>query len=77
MSLLLFPLIVSPAELAIPSFGGLEVCHFAETLGLGPYVLLSQQYFAVYFSVEGELHLAVSGPSASLLALAAVFLPAK
>jgi hypothetical protein len=70
-------LVVAPAELAVPALGGFEVCEFAEALGLGADVLLGDEYLGIDFGVEGELHLCVGGPSAALLAFAAVFLPAE
>lgn len=71
------PLIVSAAELAVPPLRGFKVGHLAESLGLSPDVLLCQQDFIVDFGVEGEFHLAIRGPSASLLPLAPIFLPAE
>lgn len=68
-------MVVAPAELAVPALGGFEVGQLAEALGLAADVLLGDEYFAIDFGVEGELHLAVRGPSAALLPLAPVFLP--
>lgn len=75
--LLFFPLIVAPAELAVPALGGLEVSQFAEPLGLNAYFLFGEEHLAVDFGVEGELHLAISGSSTAFLALAAIFLPSE
>ncbi len=77
LAFLFFPLIVAPAELAVPPLGSLKVGQLAQSLRLRPYVLLRYQYFAINFCVEGELHLAVGRPSASFFAFTAVFLPAE
>jgi hypothetical protein len=74
---LLLPLIEAPAKLAVPPLRGLELSHFAEPLCLCPDVLLSHQDFAIDFGVEGELHLAIRGPTAAFLALASIFLPSE
>jgi hypothetical protein len=74
---LFFPLIVAPAELAVPSLGGLEICHLAEPFGLGPDVLFGQQDLLVYLCVEGEFHLAIGRPSPPFLPLAPIFFPAQ
>lgn len=75
--LLFLPLIVASAELAVPPLRGLEVGHLAEPLGLNAYFLLGEEHLAVDFGVESELHLAISGSSASFLALTAIFLPSE
>lgn len=77
LTLLLFPLIEPPAKLAVPPFGGLEIAHFAQPLGLCAYVLLVQEDLAINFGVESELHLSISGPSSSFFAFTPVFLPSQ
>lgn len=77
LTLLFFPLIEPPAELAVPPFGGLEIAHFAQPLGLCADVLLIQEDLAINFGVESELHLPIRGPSSSFFAFAPVFLPSK
>ena len=75
--LLLFPLVVPPAELAVPALRGLEIGHLAESLGLRPDVLFRQQDFVIYFGVECELHLTIGGATSALFSLAAILLPAE
>ena len=77
LAFLLLPLIEAPAELAVPALGGLEVGHLAEPLGLDADFLFGEEHLAVDFGVERELHLAISGSPASLLAFTAVFLPSE
>lgn len=76
-SFLFLPLIVASAKLAVPALRRLEVCHLAEPLGLNAYFLLGEEHLAVDFGVESELHLAISGSSASFLAFTAIFLPSE
>ena len=77
LAFLLLPLIEAPAEFAVPALRGLEVGHLAEPLGLDADFLFGEEHLAVDFGVERELHLAISGSPASLLAFTAVFLPSE
>jgi len=49
---LLFPLIVSPTELAVPAFGGFELSHFAQIFGLVADVFFGEQDLLIDFCVE-------------------------
>lgn len=52
LAFLFLPLIEATTELAVPSLGGLEVSHLAQSFGLCPDVLLGQKSLVVNFGVE-------------------------
>jgi hypothetical protein len=77
LSLLLLPLIVSPAKFTVPALRCLKISQLAQLLCLSPNIFLCQQNFVIDFCVESELHLTIGWSSTSFFTFTTIFLPSE